>query len=637
MAPAQVRSQVKPEDLSRLSIPTDPRVTTDGSSIAFEVWTPDVDSDENRREIWVHRDGSASRFTKGPSDTMPRWSPDGSHLAFLRRIEGTGPQVAVMPSNGGEAEIISDFAHGVEDLEWSPDGQSLLAVAVTPLREWQGLDDDERGRKPRRIDSVPYRYDDLGWTHDRRRHLWLLDPEGTEEPHCLTPGDFDEESPAWSPDGKKVAFVSERSANKGLVRGNHIWEVDVETSELTRATDRGYWVLPSYSPTGVLHALGNTDFDFPIDSYLCRREPDGSMTILTGHLDRSALSLAAGRPTVRWDSEDALIGIEDSGAFGVIRVSPDARVSCVVEGRRVVTGFDVSGSTTFFTSTSWDSPGELFETDGQAETRITHLYTGDLDLVEPDHFRVNNGRGEIDVWVVLPEDGDSVPLLLNVHGGPASQYGFGFFDEFQVYAGAGYGVVACNPRGSSGRGIEHNRAVVGEGWGEVDYQDIRSALTDAIERHPRLDPDRMGVMGGSYGGFMAAWIIGREDRWSSAIVERALLSWTSFSGTSDIGGLFPEYYTEAAYPEAWGKWWDMSPLSIAHQVSTPTLIIHSENDFRCPIEQAEQFFMALVRNGTPVEFVRFPNEGHEMSRSGSPRHRLERFEAILDWHERHLR
>jgi dipeptidyl aminopeptidase/acylaminoacyl peptidase len=146
----------------------------------------------------------------------------------------------------------------------------------------------------------------------------------------------------------------------------------------------------------------------------------------------------------------------------------------------------------------------------------------------------------------------------------------------------------------------------------------------------------MGIMGGSYGGFMTAWMIGQEDRWSSAIVERALISWTSFSGTSDIGGVFPESYTGAAYPDAWDTWWQLGPLSLADGVTTPTLVLHSENDFRCPIEQSEQYFMALLRNGTTTEFVRFPGEGHEMSRAGKPRHRLERFEAILDWHGRHL-
>jgi len=224
-----------------------------------------------------------------------------------------------------------------------------------------------------------------------------------------------------------------------------------------------------------------------------------------------------------------------------------------------------------------------------------------------------------------------VPFLLNIHGGPASQYGWGFFDEFQVYADAGYGVVATNPRGSAGRDAEFLKAVSGEGWGTVDVADIDAVVAAALEKFPRLDPDRLGVMGGSYGGFLTAWLIAHQDRWQTAVVERALLSWPSFGGTSDIGGWFGDSYVGVADLQ-----WNRSPLRVAHQTTTPTLIVHSENDYRCPIEQAEQYFNVLRRQRVVTEFVRFPNEGHELSRSGKPKHREERFEIILDWLERTL-
>ncbi len=243
---------------------------------------------------------------------------------------------------------------------------------------------------------------------------------------------------------------------------------------------------------------------------------------------------------------------------------------------------------------------------------------------------------EIDAWVYLPPGSEPVPTLLNIHGGPASQYGFGFFDEFQVYVGAGFGVIACNPRGSAGKGREFLTAVVGDGWGRVDLADVLAVVEAAVERFPRIDPERLGVMGGSYGGFLTAWVTAHDTRFRSAVVERALLSFPSFWGTSDIGPTFTPNYTEADYPDGWPVWFEHSPIAHAHRVRTPTLILHSENDFRSPIEQAEQYFVALLRNGTPVEFLRFPEEGHEMSRSGKPRHRRERFEAIIDWHRRHL-
>jgi dipeptidyl aminopeptidase/acylaminoacyl peptidase len=394
----------------------------------------------------------------------------------------------------------------------------------------------------------------------------------------------------------------------------------------------------SYRADGALHLLGRPDTDFPLDFHLQRREADGSLTSLTGHLDRGSVSLSAGPAFIRWQGDDAVVGLEDSGRFGVIRVSPDGEIAKVVSGDCVVTGLDVMGDRLVYTAANPDRPSELYSRQGDAEeTRLTDLNPEDLGLVIPDHFVVSSDGHEMDVWVLLPDGEEKVPLLLNIHGGPASQYGFGFFDEFQIFATAGYGVVACNPRGSSGRGNDFLRAVMGDGWGVVDMADIDTAVRAALERHPRLDPDRLGIMGGSYGGFLTAWAIAKEpERWKSAVVERALVNWASFAGTSDIGGAFPYMYTRAEWPQAWETWWQMSPLAYADQVKTPTLVLHSENDFRCPIEQGEQFFMALLRNGTPTEMVRFPGESHELSRSGKPRHRKERFEAILDWHARHL-
>jgi len=617
-----------PEQLSQTHVPSDPRLSPDGTRVAFVVSTPNFEDDRYDRRIWIE----GAPFTSGPGDTAPRWSPDGSRLAFLRSVDGEPAQVAVIPVGGGEARVITEFDRGVETLEWSPAGDQLVVAAVTYTDEWADLADEERERRPRRVARVPYRFDNKGWTHDRRRHLWLIDPEQATEPRCLTPGDYDEESPAWSPDGDTIAFISDRDPRRGLVSGNDVWEVRVETGETARVTDGGIWWCVSYRTDGVLHLLGSTDSRAPVDFYLHRREQDGVLTDLTGHLDRGSVSLSAGPAAIRWDDHDSIIGFEDSGRFGLIKVTSDGTVDTLVRGDKVVTGFDSADRRLVYTASTWDSPGEVIS-DG---TPLTNLNDADLSLVVPNHFRVESDGHEIDVWVYLPDTDGKVPLLLNIHGGPASQYGFGFFDEFQIYAATGYGVVACNPRGSAGRGVEFVKAVTGEAWGVVDVADIAAAIEGALTRHDRLDRDRMGIMGGSYGGFLTGWMIGKEDRWKSAVVERALTSWTSFAGTSDIGGYFPENYLGEPYPEAWDTWWRKGPLALAHNVTTPTLVLHSDNDFRCPIEQAEQYFMALLRNGTAVELIRFPGEGHEMSRSGKPRHRKERFQAILDWHSRHL-
>ena len=619
-----------PDQLADLRIPSDPRLSPGGESVAYLVSQPNLDDDRYDRSIWV----DDRPYTEGPGDSSPRWSPDGRQLAFLRSEEGEPAQIALMQVSGGEPRVVTDFELGVEAVEWSPDGSSLVAVVIEWTDEWTDIEEDERARRPRRVTSVPYRFDNKGWTHDRRRNLWILNVDGHSEPKRLTEGSFDEETPAWSPDGKTIAFISDRDPDQGLVSGNDAWEVDVSSGEIARVTERGFWTFVSYRGDGVLHLLGNTNPRYPVDSYLYRRDDDGQLTDLTGHLDRGSVSLSAGPASIRWDGDNAVVGLEDSGEFGVVEVSPDGSVTTLVEGQTVVSGFDKAGGRLVYTASNWDSPGELFS-DGVGTTKLNAGHG--IDLTEPDHFRVASDGHEIDVWVYMPPGGGPVPLLLNIHGGPASQYGFGFFDEFQVYVDAGYGVVACNPRGSAGRGHDFVSAVKGQDWGEVDYADVTAAVAAALDRYERLDVDRMGIMGGSYGGFMTAWIIGQEDRWKSAVVERALISWTSFSGTSDIGGVFPENYLEESYPDAWDMWWRRGPLALAHNVTTPTLVLHAEDDHRCPIEQAEQYFMALLRNGTATEFVRFPGEGHEMSRSGKPRHRKERFEAILDWHDRFLK
>ena len=625
-----------PEDLAKISTPGDPRLSPNGSAVLFGVSRPNLEDDRYDLTIWLVDEDGARALTDGPGDKSPRWSPDGKRIAFAHGSDDESKfQAAVIILDDGDVDVVSDFDHGIEAIEWSPDGSQLAVVAVTYSDEWAGLTDEERERKPRRMTSVPYRFDNKGWIHDRRRHIWLVDPDGSAEPRCLTPGDFDDEFPSWSPNGTKIAFISDRDPGRGLVSGNDVWEVDVDTGDVTQVATRGYWTFVSYGPNGALHLLGNTNPVYPVDSFLYRREEDGSLTDLTGHLDRSSVSLSAGPARLCWDGDDAIIGWEDSGMFGVARVAPDGTVDHIVGGERVATGFDARDGRVVATINTTTSPGELFSFD-DAETQLTELNPDATLFVTPEHFTVISDGHELDVWAFLPPGDDPVPLLLNIHGGPASQYGFGFFDEFQVYVGAGFGVIATNPRGSAGKGEEFTKAVVGDGWGKVDLDDIRAVVTASLEGFPRLDEDRMGLMGGSYGGFLTGWVIGHEDRWKSAVVERALISWNSFAGTSDIGGVFPENYLEAPYPDGWDAWWQAGPLAIAHRVTTPTLILHAENDWRCPIEQGEQYFMALLRNGTPTEMIRFPEEGHEMSRSGKPLHRKERFDAILDWHGRYL-
>lgn len=634
---------MQPADLAHLNLPSDPQISPDGEKVAFVVSQPDLDADRYHRTIWLWDGATVRQFTSGPFDFNPRWSPDGRRLAFLRggSAPEDRPQVAVMEVAGGEALVLTSLELGFEEVEWSPDGSTLAAVGITYTDDWADLDREERTRRPRLIKDLPFRFDNLGWIHDRKRHIWLLDSNGSTAPTCLTEGGFDERFIAWKPDGSAIGFTTDRSGRRAFEDGSDLFEVDITSGDMARIGERGMWSFVSYRPDGVAHAIGDPDpsaWPALISAWRLDDETD-----LTGHLDRNIFTMTLGTAPrgPQWAGTSFFSVFEDGGEVGVVRVDADGSVEQIITGEQAVAGVTVAGDggRLAMVISSTTDPGEVYLWEAGELTCLTSLNAGFREqtrLSVPDHFTIESGPGEVDVWTYFPDGEGPFPVLLNIHGGPASQYGWGFFDEFQVYTGAGYAVVACNPRGSTGRGLDHVRAVVGDGWGVVDVEDVGAALDAALARDSRLDAARLGIMGGSYGGFLTAWMIALQDRFRSAVVERALLSFTSFSGTSDIGGTFPRMYAGVDLIEDPQTLWVKSPLSIAHQIDTPTLIVHSENDFRCPIEQAEQLFAVLQQRGVASEFLRFPGESHELSRSGKPRHRVERFEAILDWHGRRL-
>jgi dipeptidyl aminopeptidase/acylaminoacyl peptidase len=634
---------VQPTDLSLLATPAGPELHPDGRRVAFTVARPDLDEDRYDRRIHVF-DGTAARvFTHGPTDASPHWSPDGRWLAFLRKGEGKEDraQVVVMPADGGEARPLTDLPLGAQHLAWAPDSRRLVVVGRGWVPELADLDDDERRRRPRRVTTLPYRGDDVGWVHERRDHLYLVDRDGAPgDEELLTPGDFDETVPAWHPDGDRIAFLSRRAPDRHVQPGDEVYELDLASREVREVVPTGFWTGVAYAPDGTLHAHGLTGaLDYPSPLGVHRVGPDGVVAVAPG-LDRQI-----GDARMRFlDDGRILVRVEDRGRVHVRALSPDGTVETLVGGDREVSGFDVrpDGSALAFTAHHPEDPGELYWAEGGDERVVTEVnrpFREQVALTKTRHVTFERDGVELDAWLLVPDtDEERVPLLLNIHGGPTAQWGFGFFDEFQVYAGAGYAVVATNPRGSSGRGRDWMRAVVGA-WSDnasVDMLDLRATVDAALAVEPRLDPDRVGIMGGSYGGYATARIIADDHRFHSAVVERGLLQWESFSGTSDIGPYFDRMFLGADIGEGFEVHRAASPAGLAHRVTTPTLVLHSEHDWRCPIEQGEQYFVGLVKAGVEAEMLRFPEEGHELSRSGAPRHRVERFEAILDWHARHL-
>jgi dipeptidyl aminopeptidase/acylaminoacyl peptidase len=647
---------VKPADLALLRVPGPPTLSPDGRHAVVAVTRLDFDDDEYRSRLWLlPTDGSAPRrpITQGDRDTAPTWSPDGRWLAFLRAEAGGRAQLHVMPADAGEPRRVTDPKQhplGAGSPVWSPDSTRIAYVSRVPEEGRYGTKDGVTPEKepPRRITTLNFREDDIGFTLDRRPHVFVVDPFADRpEPAQLTGGDVDDTDVAWSPDGRRLAFLSARHEDRDTTLYRDVYTCAAEGGDLVRVTPTTSFATgrPVFTADGreivfLACGVGSAGRDFVARNLtLWAVAADGSAPPrqLTDSADLDLTDCGSGP---QLDRDCLLVGVQRRGAVELLRVpldaSPDGPAPrTVIGGHRQVTGCATAAGHLVASVADPLSAGELIAVrPGGDETRLTdfgaELAKVDLRPMEevtataPDGYPVHG-------WVVRPAGPGPHPVLLMIHGGPYTQYGWTLFDEAQVYTGAGYAVVMGNPRGSTGYGEGHGRAIR-HAMGTVDADDLL-ALLDAALVDPDLDQSRVGTLGGSYGGFMATWLAAHAGhRFRAAISERAVNAFDSFTGSSDIGHFFTEAYA-GTDPERVAA---QSPLTYARQIEIPMLIVHSEQDWRCPVEQAQRLFVALKTRGVPAELLLFPGEGHELSRSGRPSHRVARFEAILDWWSRHL-
>jgi len=649
---------VQPQHLDLLRSVSAPSLSPDGAHVVFAVTRPDVAADAYVGQLWhAPVDGSSPPvpLTRGHHDDTPAVSPDGRLVAFLRRAPGARAQLHVVAAGGGEPVALTDAPLGVSSPAWTPDSRRLVFAARVPEPGRYGTDPavSAEAEAPRRITTLRYKANGVGYTGDQRRHVFAVDvPDLEAEPvpgalpaaRPLTSGDVDHSHPRPTPDGTGVTVVAARHAGRDtdLRVGAHVVPLDpaaggTPVRELVAAEDDLQVADALTTASGTVFLLAQALDERGLDTagrstglYALR---DGRPHLLT---DLETLDL--GESTLEPAGADAvLVRARTRGTVALLRVDAAGAVTPLTSGAVEVTGASAAGPTVVVAVSDATSAGDVAVVEaGGRLRRLTDLSAPlrAAGVVVPRDVVVTARDGQpVHGWVLRPDtapDAPPPPTLLLVHGGPYAQYTVSLFDEAQVLAGAGYAVVMGNPRGSAGYGQAFSRSVAGA-LGGVDATDVLDLLDGAVREHG-LDPARVGVMGGSYGGYLTATTIARDDRFAAAVVERGYLDAELFVGTSDIGTWFSDQYVGADPAQQRAR----SPQSVAQRTRTPTLVVHSEQDLRCPLSQAERYYLALRRAGVEAELLVFPGEDHELTRSGRPRHRRQRFDAVLAWWARHL-
>jgi dipeptidyl aminopeptidase/acylaminoacyl peptidase len=654
---AQTRG-VTAEDYYGFETLGDPHFSPDGATIAFVVTTIDQKQNRRRSEIWsVPADGSHEpiALTTAPqSSNNPRWSPDGKAIAFLsaRPMPGDAAsdtartQIWLLPLGGGEPQRVTSLLNGVSSFQWSPDGTRMVVVSRSGP--------SDAGKSPsdvRHYLHANYKFNDTGWFDDKRAHLWVVDVPGGRATALTSGDDWNDADPQWSPDGRKIAFVSDRTGRAFDESHNtDVWVIDANGGPLTKISDHETSDnSPRWSPDGATIAfLSSVPEKSHPKIWLAPSAGGGASKLAADGIDLIPTAL-------RWSADGRALFFETGvkGASHFYRVDLAARRAApLTSGDRTVHLVDVDEkhARMIFAANDPTHLDDLYIADlntaggpahASTDKALTHLnaaFYRQAALVPVERVPYKGADGwDVDGFLMKPvgwEPGKKYPMILTIHGGPAGQFGFDWYHEFQVYTSHGWAVFFTNPRGSTGYGEKFERGIE-LNWGGKDYVDIMNGVDAVLAKNPWIDTTRLGVTGGSYGGFMTNWIVSHTNRFKAAVTLRSISNFVSDDGTRDGAYGHADDFTGDIF-EKFDVYWNASPLKYVKNVKTPTLVLHSDNDFRVPIEQGEQWFRALRHYGVPSEIVFFPRENHNLTRTGEPKHLVESINWQVYWFDRYI-
>ena len=684
---SNTKRRMSSRDLLQFQMCDDPQVSPDGCEVAWvHTWiNPDQNRYQSRIMVTDIATGVTRPFSDGPQDSYPRWSPDGCKLAFLSArpappglanapahavtaLDG-GAQLMLAPAAGGVALAITNLRGGVRAPAWSPDGTRI--AFVTLLDPDVGL--EQIADQPSSEDlyshftrdvvvtrRLRWKSDSLGFLGNYYNHLAIVMIDSASLPVVLTSGAHDFSPPIWSPDGRHLATTGNLDPGGETRRKSSIYLIDPSLTQ--PAAPRHLFSLEemrssdlAWSPDGrALAICGHNDptlGHYGTPHLWLIDLASGKGACMTEQIDRAIgdysrnydLRRYGGDDEPRWlpDGAGLLLLVNEAGMVNLNRfLIADGKLTPLTIGDQVVTAFsiDPTARTTVALIGDSQTPGDLYllEPGGHLRrlTEVNRELLSEVEVAPSLRFSCESGDVRIEGWVCPPvgyQPGQRYPVILYTGGGPGGMRASVFVHEWQVYAAQGYAVINCNTRGNHGYGQPFSAATRGH-WGDLDYEDNIAFLRAACAAFDFIDPERLAVAGGSYGGYSAAWIIARHPEFRAAVVDRALTNRTSQVGTSDIGFLLDQVEFDKKLPwENIDTLIERSPVMHAGTIQTPTLVVHSALDHRCAVEQGEQFYMALKRRGVPTELVRFPNENHELSRAGRPWHRVFRLDRYLDW------